>query len=172
MEFTRVRDFVNKAHEEVGRYRIEMTLTPHNIVLTDYAIPKLTWYSIKYGDEDIGQVPDDKRGIYAFGVHHASDTLPPHGYIMYIGIAGRNSKRSLRDRYRDYLTESAILKRERIARMIVDWQSVLKFFYAPVEDNVSSEDLIRTERQLNTALMPPFSVGDIEAETRRQQRAF
>lgn len=47
MEFTIIRDFVNKAHEEVGRYRIEMTLTPQNIVLADYAIPKLTWYSIK-----------------------------------------------------------------------------------------------------------------------------
>ncbi len=50
----------------------------------------LTWDSILYGEEEIEKIPDDKRGIYAFIVCHNSNALPPHGYILYIGIAGSN----------------------------------------------------------------------------------
>jgi hypothetical protein len=65
-----------------------------------------------------------------------------------------------------------VIKRARIARMIGNWHQVLKFFYAPIEDDVSSADLKKIEQQLNTALMPPFSEGDLEAGTRLKRRAF
>jgi hypothetical protein len=42
----------------------------------------------------------------------------------------------------------------------------------PVEDDFSSADLEKLEMQLNTALMPPFSEGDLEAETKKKRRAF
>lgn len=171
MNFPEATDFVNRAHE-LNRYRVEMTLSPQNMSATNYAIPKLKWSWISYGKENIEKVPDNKRGIYAFAVNQQNDIVPPHNYIMYIGIAGRKANRSLRERYRDYLTESKIKKRAKIARMIIDWEPVLKFYYAPVEDHVSSDDLIDTERKLNTALMPPCSVGDLEGETKQQRRAF
>ena len=56
--------------------------------------------------------------------------------------------------------------------MIGTWNEVLRFFFAPVGDEVSSEDLKTLEQQLNTALMPPFSEGDLEADTKRKRRAF
>ncbi|WP_296714943.1 hypothetical protein, partial [Tistrella sp.] len=42
-------------------------------------------------------------------------------------------------------------------------------------DNFSdglSDDLQALEKQLNTALMPPFSEGDLEADTKQKRRAF
>lgn len=167
-----VIDFANKAHDTVGRYNVTVTLTPENITAGEYALAQLAWESIKYGDEEIDRVPDNKRGIYAFAVNHPSNVLPPHGYILYIGIAGRDSDRSLQARYRDYLNAKKVVKRPRIARMIGDWHKVLKFFFAPIDDDVTSEDLKKLEQQLNTALMPPFSEGDLEAGTKAKRRAF
>lgn len=172
MNLDEIIDFANKAHEEVGKYGVNFTLAPTNVMTVDYALTALTWHSISYGTDEIERVPDDKRGIYAFAVHHTNAILPPHGYILYIGIAGKDSDRSLRERYRDYLSTKKVIKRARIARMIGTWHSVLKFFYAPIEDDVSADDLKRIEQQLNTALMPPFSVGDLKAEIREKRRAF
>jgi len=172
MDLDAIIDFANKAHEEIGRFNVTVTLTPDNIMAAEYALAQLEWDSIPYGEDEIDKVPADKRGIYAFAVHHPSDVLPPHGYILYIGIAGRGSSRSLQARYRDYLNQKKVVKRPRIARMIGDWHKCLKFFFAPIEDNISSDDLEKLERQLNTALMPPFSEGDLEAGTRAKRRAF
>ena len=165
-------DFADEAHRELGRYQLTFTLPPHNITATDYAFDSLPWDSILYGEADIDKVPDDKRGMYAFAICGTNGVLPPHGYILYIGIAGRDSDRSLRARYKDYLNEHNVRKREGIARMIGDWHAVLRFFFAPVEDNVTSDQLKTLEEQLNTALVPPFSRADLSADTRRRRRAF
>ena len=172
MNLEEIVDFATAAHAEIGRYNVTVTLTPTNIMATEFALAALNWTSINYGPDEIEKVPDNKRGIYAFAVHHPSSVLPPHGYVLYIGIAGRDSDRSLRDRYRDYLNQKKVVKRPRIARMIGDWHKVLKFFFAPIEGDVSSEDLKKVEQQLNTALLPPFSVGDLEAGTKEKRRAF
>ena len=165
-------DFANEATAEIAKFTIPVTLSPDKMMAGEHIIPALTWDSISYGDEELDKVPDDRRGVYAFAVCQNNDVLPPHGYILYIGIAGRNSERSLRDRYKDYLNEKKVKKRDRIARMIGTWHQVLRFFFAPVGDDISSEDLKTLEEQLNTALMPPCSDGDLEAETKRKRRAF
>jgi hypothetical protein len=172
MDLSSVKDFANKASDEIQKYTIAMILSPDKLMTTQYAVSPLTWDVIEYGEKDVLKVPDNKRGIYAFAVHHASSVLPPHGYVMYIGIAGRNSKRSLRARYRDYLNPRLILKRPKIARMIGHWEPVLKFFFAAVDDSVSAKDLLTIESQLNTALMPPRVEGDLEAETKKKRKAF
>ena len=100
-----------------------------------------------------------------------SEVLPPHGYILYIGIAGRNSERSLRERYKDYLYPKKVIKRGGIQR-VMNWRSVLQFVFAPVDDTVTTEDLQRLERQLNTALIPPFSEQDMDAGVRAKRRAW
>ena len=56
--------------------------------------------------------------------------------------------------------------------MVVCWEPILRFFFAAVDETVSSDDLKNIEQQLNTALMPPFSIGDLDAETRQMKRAF
>lgn len=166
-----VADFVNSS-VDLPKYRIAVTLEPDRLIAAHADLQPLAWQSIAYGPDEIRKVPDDKRGIYAFAVSYPSDVLPPHGYILYIGIAGRNSNRSLRARYRDYLSPKAVLKRERIARMIECWRSILRFWFAPVESTMTSAALQSIERRLNTAFMPPFSVNDMDAETRRMMRAF
>lgn len=165
-------DFANRASEEIGRFRISFTLSPSLIIANDYVVNQLSWSSVKYGEAEIQKIPDDKRGVYAFVVYQPSDVLPPHGYVLYIGIAGKDSNRTLRERYRDYLNSKKVMKRTKIAMMIGNWHEVLRFFYAPVDDALSSEDLQKLELQLNTALLPPYSDRDMVAEVREMRRAF
>ena len=165
-------DFANEATAEIAKYTVPVTLSPEKMMADGHPIPALAWDSISYGDAELDKVPADKRGVYAFVVCHSNDILPPHGYVLYIGIAGRDSERPLKDRYKDYLNEKKVKKRDRIARMIGTWHKVLRFFFAPVGDEVSSDELKTLESKLNTALMPPFSEGDLEADTKRKRRAF
>lgn len=172
MNIDKLIDFTNQATTEIAKFKVDITLSPEKLMSDEYAIQGLAWDSISYGDEELDKVPADRRGVYAFAVCQDNNILPPHGYILYIGIAGRNSERPLRDRYKDYLNEKKVIKRDRIARMIGTWYQVLRFFFAPVDGAVSSEDLKTLEKQLNTALMPPFSEGDLEADVKRKRRAF
>ena len=167
-------DFANEANDEIGRYKLDdVILSPSKLTTSDFTLSPLIWNSIKYGPDEVNQVPDDRRGIYAFVLQHPSNVLPPHGYVLYIGIAGRKSDRSLRARYRDYLNAKAVVKsRPHIARMIGTWKDVLKFYFAPIDDGVTGEDLEKMERELNTALMPPFSKGDLDAKTKKMRSAF
>lgn len=172
MDFDPLVDFTNQATDEIAKHSIVFTLSPEKMMGVNDALANLTWSSIQFGEEEIDQVPADQRGIYAFVIATNNDSLPPHGYVMYVGIAGRNSQRSLRDRYKDYLNTKKVMKRARIARMIGTWHQVLRFYFAPIEDQYSTSDLLELERQVNTALMPPFSEGDLEADTKRKRRAF
>lgn len=165
-------DFANEATADIAKYKIPVVLNADNILADGHAVETLNWQSISYGEAELDSVPDDKRGIYAFAICRLSAVLPPHSYILYIGIAGRNSDRTLRDRYKDYLNQRKVIKRVRIARMIGTWHQVLRFFFAPVDEDVSSDDLQRLEIQMNTAFMPPFSEGDLEAKTKLKRRAF
>ena len=165
-------DFANRASEEIGRFGIEFTLSPSLMMANDYVVNPLAWSSIKYGEAEIHKVPHDKRGVYAFAICQPSRVLPPHGYVLYIGIAGKDSDRPLRERYRDYLNAKRVMKRKKIAFMIGNWNEVLRFFFAPVDDAVSTDDLQTLEMQLNTALLPPYSDRDMVAEVREMRRAF
>ena len=172
MDLHSLIDFANEATAEIAKFTVPVTLSPDKIMEGEHVIPALLWDSVSYGDEELDRIPDDRRGVYAFAVCRNSAVLPPHGYILYIGIAGKDSQRPLRERYKDYLNVKKVRKRARIARMIGTWHQVLRFFFAPVGDDVSSEDLKTLEKQLNTAIMPPFSEGDLEAETKQKRRAF
>lgn len=172
MDLSDISDFVNQANNEIGIFQFTMTLSPTKLTFDSFNVPSLIWDSIKYGKDEIDKVPGDKRGVYAFSIHHPSQVLPPHGHILYIGIAGRKSDRSLKARYADYLNPRIVLKRERIARMIGTWHEVLRFHFAPIDDSMTSEQLEQLEKDLNTALLPPFSEGDLEADTKKKRRAF
>ena len=147
-------------------------LSPENMLAGSYSVSSLKWKSIKYGKAGISRVPDDSRGVYAFAICTDSKVLPPHGYILYIGIAGRDSTRTLRARYKDYLNPKSVIKRARIARMVGTWHEVLRFFFASVDKTLSAAELKKLEKELNTALMPVFSEGDLEASIKQKRRAF
>ena len=168
----RLTTFTQGASDAIGRFKIDFILSSDQMNDENYELAELNWNSIPYGLDNINNVPDDRRGIYAFAVCKEGAVLPPHCYVLYIGIAGRRSDRSLRERYRDYLNKKKVLKRGRIARMIGTWRTVLRFYYAPVENGISTEQLEELEKQLNSTLLPPMSVGDLEADIKRQRRAF
>ena len=173
MDFSKIDDFAARADKEVGRFMLSFSLSPERLLMDKFELPKLDWKSVAYLDKKgIDKVPDDRRGIYAFAICVNGVVLPAHSYVLYIGIAGKNSHRSLKARYRDYFSESKVLPRVKVANMIAKWRTVLRFYYAPIENDVTSEQLEALEKQLNGALMPPVSVGDLEASLKRKRRAF
>ena len=173
MNLDLIFDFANQASDEIGKFTVPMTLSPQKLMADASEFEELEWNSVAYGKDELERVPNDKRGVYAFVVCQQQSILPPHGYVLYIGIAGRNSNRPLRERYGDYLNEKKILKRSaRIIRMIGNWHQVLRLYFATVDDHVSTEELQKIELHLNTALMPWASEGDLDADTKQKRRAF
>ncbi len=172
MDLSKIQDITAKADKEVGQFRLQFFLSPELLQTNPFELAALKWNSVKYDKNKINNVPDDKRGIYAFAISVDGDVLPKHSYILYIGIAGLNSKRSLRARYRDYFSVSKVIRRPRIARMIAKWSQVLRFHYATIGDEITSDQLRGLEKQLIGALMPPMSIGDLEASLKRKKAAF
>ncbi len=168
----RLNAFVDAATQTIAKHSVDFVLSPQ-LLQARLDVPDLTWHAIRFGDEDaLSDIPNNKRGVYAFVVQQESQVLPPHAYVLYIGMAGRSPRRSLRDRYYEYLRASQLIRRARIARMIATWHDVLTFHFAPVEEDVTTKQLLRLERQLNSALVPPFSEGDLDAELKHRRRAF
>ena len=160
------------ALRELAAYRFNLLLDTRVILgLSEHEHP-LNWNSIGFGANEIDKVPDDKRGIYAFVISDQRTFLPPHGYVMYIGIAGRNSNRSLRARYEDYLITSQVVRRPLINALITRWCPILRFHFAPVSADISSPQLKSIERRLITAFLPPCCQNDVEGIIRRRVAAF
>src|SRR3982074_2233001 len=63
---------------------------------------KLDWKKIRFMESNQSQVPEE-RGIYAFTLELSPTKLPPHGYILYVGITGNKSGSNLNIRYRQYV---------------------------------------------------------------------
>lgn len=167
-----LHDFADSADDLVGRYRLEFHISPPLLQEVLSNPPLLTWQSIPHGREHQTAVPNDKRGVYAFVIATPATFLPTHGYVCYIGMSGKDSNRSLRDRYSDYFNRRAVRKRVHLARMFARWESVLRFFFAPVADSVSSTQIQEIELALNDAFLPPFSKADYSAEVSELRRAF
>jgi hypothetical protein len=166
-----IEDLANDMNDKIGRYKIAFTLSPDLLQKRINIINNLDWKSIPYGNKDKNNLPN-KRGIYAFVIYTKSNILPSHSYVMYIGIAGRRSNRSIKERYKDYLSISQVRKRANITRLIGMWNKVLHFTYATIDDNMTSEVLEELEKQLNDALLPPFSKGDLSGGLKKMVGAF
>jgi hypothetical protein len=130
---------------------------------------KLEWKKVRFTAGNLSAVPID-RGIYAFVVEHNSSQLPPHGYVMYVGITGDTSNHNLRRRYGNYLRDKRVDKRAGIHFLLNNWAASLYFHYAVVSDKRYS--LASIESQMADALIPPFNTNDFSAEIRKAKRAF
>ena len=154
-------------------YEISFILNTDQILGLDPNRNPLEWTSIPFGSQsEEHKLPTDKRGVYAFVITDRRVFLPPHGYIMYIGISGRDSERSLLERYGDYFKQSEIKRRPCIRNMILQWHPLLRFHFAPVGDDVSPAELKAIEQRLITAFLPPCCKEEIEAETREMLATF
>lgn len=167
-----LEDFADEVTQEIAKYEERFNLSPERMLAEVTEIEELNWSYIPYGPIQINDVPDDQRGLYAFVVCNENGIFPPHHYVMYIGIAGKKSNRPLRARYQDYLNPHKVIKRSKIARMIGIWHSVLRFYFAPVNDEVDSNTLEAIEKALNNALMPPCSKRDLSVELKKKKGAF
>ena len=167
-----IRDRVDLAAQKFAKFKVTFALNPEFMSATTYRLDSLSWSSVRYGLDDAHKVPNDKRGVYAFVVSHCGDVLPPHGYVLYVGIAGRRSDRPLQARYRDYLNTKKILKRDNITAIVGNWSDVLHFAYAPVPDSLSPDDLMALEVEIASALLPPFSKGDLKATIKKMKRMY
>ena len=172
LDLTELADENDAALAAIKKYELRFILNTQKISDLDGSENPLTWNSIGFGKQEINKVPDDREGVYAFVVSHLRNFLPPHGYIMYIGLSGKNSFRSLRDRYSDYFKQSELQRRPRIKRMIVQWHPLLRFHFAPVAKNLPRTELKALEERLITAFLPPCCKGEIAADTRKMMAAF
>lgn len=179
LNLTALIDAADRDTEEFGRYRLTFVLAQDKLLSAGETFPPLQWNSIRYAHKpDLHLVPDDKRGVYAFSISRPTASTPEHGYVLYIGLAGRDprsanrSPRSLRERYSDYLKEGYVNSRPTIRRMIAYWSEVLQFSFAAVDDDISYDELHRLERHLNDTFVPPFSQADYSTETRQRRAAF
>lgn len=148
-----------------------MFLSPMLWTRFKVASTKLSWRQIKYSSNNVSKVPK-KSGVYAFLIRNAlkQAAWPPHGYIMYVGIAGRRTaKRTLRKRFSEYLTPSELSKRPKVARLVRTWGDHLYFNYAVVPRKVNLETV---EKRLLGAIVPPCNTGDLPAEIRGAVKAF
>jgi len=165
-------DRANYINDKIGKFQVRFTLSPDLIQKEPTAINRLNWNSIKFGPDEILNIPE-ARGIYAFVVGNQSNTLPHHGYVMYVGITGLKPHRTLPVRYKEYLNDKKVLKRgDHIVRMLGVWYDVLRFYFAPVDPEFTFTQLSNLEKQINDALLPPFSRGDISGELKSMRNAF
>lgn len=135
---------------------------------------KLVWQSITFSKANRRHVPKEP-GIYCFVVGHTLKSLPPVGYPLYAGVVGTSKKktgdRTLRDRFGEYMRERDNPRgRLHVRKFLRVFDGELVFFYAPWR--VKPANLLKTEKLLNDALMPPYSVKDFTATTRAQRNAW
>jgi hypothetical protein len=131
----------------------------------------LTWDRVPFDSAHQKHVAK-QRGVYAFIIRSNFADLPPHGYVMYIGITGITSKtRTLDVRYGEYLKHQKVVKSKKrtgINHMLRIWRDCLHFFYAPLAPGI---DLKQLEIALNDCLIPPFVQNDFSATIKDAKKA-
>jgi len=160
-------DFVQET-DDLKSFAMRFVLSPQQWATFNSPIG-LTWQRVKFDRLNSENVPNT-TGIYAFAVEYPDSQLPPHGYVMYIGITKSDGGGNLRKRYQQYLNEKRVLKRPKIHYMLNKWSQQLYFHYAVVTDPVC--DVRGLEQQLCDAMIPPCNKNDFSARIRRQVQAF
>lgn len=130
---------------------------------------KLNWQGLNFTEANQVNVPK-KRGIYAFIIEPPVASFPPHGYLVYVGITGHESKtRTLYARYGEYMKRLQERKRPRVLFVLAHWFKNVRFYYAHVDNR---HNLANLELAFNDAFIPPGVTGDFSAEIRPQTKAL
>ncbi len=120
----------------------------------------LRWQSVPY-ESDLQAVED--RGVYAFVLEanrHAPGAFPPYSCVLYVGETGNIGKETLRSRLAKYRNKKAQRERARIWSIIEQWSTSLIFYYAVVNEGLSTKVC---ETRLLDALLPPANKRDFSA---------
>ena len=148
-----------------------LLLTPQWDSYIDSPIP-LNWKCVKFEQNNANQIPT-KKGVYAFFIEPRIAEFPSHGYLMYIGQAGYNSRRDLQKRFRDYLHYKNLSDRElskypskeSVHFMLNTWGNYLYFYYVTVDP--SQINIKQLEQKLLDTFTPPFTDRGYSAKTGR-----
>jgi hypothetical protein len=154
-------------HEPIDLWAASQRFFLHPQLLAKLTLPaSLTWTKVSFQAANQALVAA-QRGVYAFVVRSEFADLPPHGYVMYMGITGKEAAaRTLRIRYGDYLKHQKLRrpkKRVGVHNMLTIWRDCLYFYFAPVPLGI---ELGIIEIALNDCLVPPFVQDDFSAEVR------
>jgi hypothetical protein len=124
---------------------------------------KLQWHRAEFKRDNHSDIPRE-RGIYVFLIEQHALKLPPHGYILYVGITGdAESESDLHRRFGEYLRHQEHgTGRPAVVYMLENWAGHLSFYFCPIRNRRTS--LSRIERSFINAVMPPVNKRDMEAE--------
>ena len=147
----------------------KITFIPHVGSWQSYK-PKtaLNWKRVKY---DSSSNPSDSRGVYAFVLCPEiilSSSVPPFGYILYVGETGNTVKATLKSRLLSYRNKRSQKSRARVYSMIDVWNDHLYFYYAEVRAGVSTK---HCETTLLDTLLPPCNEKDFSAKVSNARKS-
>lgn len=154
---------------DIGRERLEYSVAfmlrpsawaAHSDVLG------LRWSRRRRWDPDNVRGIPTSPGVYAFSVIPSASGSPPGEYVLYVGMAERQT---LATRYRNYAREARgdYGSRIHIYNMFKRWSSQLWYRYAIVP----AGDVPTAEQALRIALEPPMN-RDFSADLNAGGRAF
>lgn len=129
----------------------------------------LSWNKVKFDNSTRTTIPKE-RGIYAFTLAWDTSDLPHHGYILYLGITGDDSKANLHTRYAQYLNDLRRAdKRPKVYYMLEKWKGDLFFNFVPIPDKRLS--LRKIEKEFLSAIQPPINLRDMTIRVSDARRA-
>ncbi|WP_433884430.1 hypothetical protein [Pseudomonas vranovensis] len=129
----------------------------------------ITWNKVKFEKSTQPHIPKE-RGIYAFTAVWDTSLIPDHGYILYLGITGDESKSNLHTRYGQYLSEwRNASKRPKVYFMLEKWKGDLFFNFVPIPDKRLS--LSKIETAFLSAIQPPINERDMSVKVTNARRA-
>lgn len=134
----------------------------------------LSWTTVRYCEAaKNGHIDDlDKHriGIYVFIARPEHQIMSLPHFVLYVGIAGENSNRSLRDRLRDYFRIRQIQKRENIHKFLQLYYHETYIMYTYFDG--PSEDLKALEVALHEFFQPKIPIREYSPETKSARRAW
>jgi hypothetical protein len=146
--------------------RRRLTCVPYPSRWTAFADAfDLTWNAIPFVRGGGAALPNE-AGLYCFFVGQARPQLPLVLYPLYAGETV-----NLRQRYSQYVREKDNPKgRYHVRRFLKAFHGEVAFAFALFDGDDRARQSI--EKQLNNALMPPYSHKDFTAEVGARKRAM
>lgn len=114
----------------------------------------LQWETIRFAKENVGKVPEDRKGVYTFVIQPGIANHPAISYLLYVG---KVEKQGFRNRFRQYLGERIAgekARRVHVTEMLDKWEGYRWFCFAAVDDEGQIEAV---EDALLAAYLPPVN---------------
>ena len=126
---------------------------------------QLNWQSRPFIRNGSATIPAEP-GFYCFVVANAAPSLPAVFFPLYAG-----ETENLNRRYSDYLREKSSLRgRLQVRKFLNIFSNEVAFAFAPYASDTPTRRSV--EKELNDALMPPYSQKDFSANVKRKKAAW